>query len=124
MDKLRKEFLKERKMMADAMKTVLVERPKKATAVVPLPTQTQTHMKMTIDPDKLETTIKKACIPIQKRTITVLDTIPSQPVVTAAASAAASSSSKKIVTCKALNLNGTPCKFRAKKGHFCSKHAS
>lgn len=114
MDKLRKEFHKERKLMAEIMKTVVVDRPKKKDPIVscaPPPT------KMSIDPEKLEKTIQKACIPIVKKSITVIDSLP--VTVTSSASVPA----PKIVICKALNLNGTPCKFRAKKGHFCAKHA-
>jgi hypothetical protein len=29
-----------------------------------------------------------------------------------------------VLTCKAINLNGTPCKLRAKLGPFCMKHCT
>lgn len=119
MDKLRKEFHKERKMMAEIMKTVVIERP----AVVKKnpPVSVSPHSKLTIDPEKLEKTIQKACIPIVKKTITVIDKLPVAPVESSAAPVKTTKVTVSI--CRALNLNGTPCKFRAKNGHFCAKHA-
>lgn len=29
-----------------------------------------------------------------------------------------------VLTCKAINLNGTPCKLKAKLGPFCMKHCT
>jgi outer membrane biosynthesis protein TonB len=118
MEKLRKEFLKEREMMKEVMKTVVIDRPKKTPPPPPPPSIVA---KMTIDPEKLEMSIKKACVPIPKREITVLDKPPAVAVTTAPTGAVVAKPVAAL--CKALNLNGTPCKFRAKKGHFCAKHA-
>ena len=72
------------------------------------------NRKMTIDTTKLESTINKASVPIKKKEIVVIDFIPvHKPIVTVAATE----------LCKAKNLNGTPCKCRAKIGKFCAKHA-
>lgn len=126
MEKLRKEFLKERKMMAEAMKCVVIERPKKKPSP-PTPPIKTTTTKMVIDPEKLEKTIRKACVPVQKKTITVIDAPPPPPPVhshSSTATASASAAAKVVACkCKAMNLNGTPCKFKAKKGQFCAKHA-
>lgn len=46
--------------------------------------------------------------------IIVLDDVPKQATRTAAAAVAG--------TCKAMNLNGTPCKLKSKIGHYCMKH--
>lgn len=111
--KLRKEFMKERKDMIDIMKTVKSERSKPSvmrTVVVP------EHKKMEIDQEKLERTIQKACIPIEKKSIVFIDKPPVPHVVAAAPPPA-------LVLCAAKNLNGTPCKCRAKIGKFCAKHA-
>lgn len=107
--KLRKEFYTEQKAKREMMKNVVIERKK----VIKIETDT-TKFKMTIDPEKLENTIQKACIPVQKKCIAVIDKIPppsnkNPPVV--------------ILVCKAKNLNGTPCKCKAKIGQFCAKHA-
>ncbi len=120
MEKLRKEFLKEREMMKEVMKTVVIDRPKKTPPPPPPPSIVA---KMTIDPEKLEMSIKKACVPIPKREITVLDKPPAVAVTTAPAPTGAVVAKPVAALCKALNLNGTPCKFRAKKGHFCAKHS-
>lgn len=72
------------------------------------------NRKMNIDTNKLESTIKKAAVPIKKKEIVVIDFVPvHKPVVSVVA----------IELCKAKNLNGTPCKCRAKIGKFCAKHA-
>ena len=68
---------------------------------------------MNIDPVKLEATIRKACIPIKRHHIIVIDYIPLQPM----------KPTPEVQICKAKNLNGTPCKCRAKIGKFCAKHA-
>lgn len=115
MEKLRKEFIKERKAMAELMKTVVTERHKKVVESLPPTTNTT---KMTIDPQKLEDTIKKACVPIVKKSIQILDKLPAKP-----DSSGPVAVKKPAVLCKALNLNGTPCKCRAKIGKFCAKHA-
>jgi hypothetical protein len=74
-----------------------------------------TKKKMIIDPVKLETTIKKACIPLEKKNIVVLETLPKKvvPVIVPV----------PIAICQAKNLNGTPCKCKAKVGKFCTKHS-
>ena len=77
------------------------------------------NKKMSIDNEKLNMTIKKANVPIQRREIIVLDSIPkkpSQPETTTA-------SQTQVKICQARNLNGTPCKCKAKIGKFCTKHA-
>lgn len=74
--------------------------------------------KLIIDAVRLEETIKKACIPVKKRSIVFLNEIPSQSHVLL--------NKKPPVTliCQARNLNGTPCKCKAKiLGKFCMKHA-
>lgn len=112
MDKLRRDYILERKILADAMKLVLIERKPSIHPTVPSRTQPP---KMCIDPNKLEETIKRACIPVVRKEIKILDKIPvinveiAKPVI--------------IAVCKAKNLNGTPCKCRAKIGNFCAKHA-
>lgn len=73
------------------------------------------NRKMVIDISKLESTISKAAVPIKKKEIVVIDFVPvhKPPAVTVVATE----------LCKAKNLNGTPCKCRAKIGKFCAKHA-
>lgn len=73
------------------------------------------NKKMTVDQEKLEKTIQKAVIPIKKKEIVVIDFV---PVVNTHVP-----EPKVVEICKALNLNGTPCKCRAKIGKFCAKHA-
>lgn len=115
MDKLRKEFAKERKLFEEKMKDVVIERKKKTPVAI---VEQQKQKKMIVDQKKLEETIKKACIPIPKKTIVVLDTVPVAKVSTVMAAAPVA-----VSICKAINLNGTPCKCRAKIGQFCAKHA-
>lgn len=74
---------------------------------------------MTVDPVKLENTIKKACIPVEKKNIVVLETLPKK----VTASAAGAHVPVPIAICQAKNLNGTPCKCKAKVGKFCTKHS-
>lgn len=116
MDKIRREIMKERKIMDDILKSGLIERNN---PLRPRPPPTAQYKKMVIDPVKLEETIRKACIPVPRKTIQLLDKPPPPPVVRSE-----SSSAKVVVACKAINLNGTPCKCRAKIGKFCAKHAS
>jgi hypothetical protein len=75
------------------------------------------NKKMTINPEKLVKTIDKAAVPIPKKGIVVLDFLPKHPT--------SETVVKKVETriCQAKNLNGTPCKCRAKIGQFCAKHA-
>lgn len=115
MEKLRRDYIKERKMMAEAMKDVVTERRPPPHMRNPLPATAPT--KLTIDPHKLEETIKKACIPVVKKSIQVLDKVPPKPEENVKPKPVA------IAVCKAMNLNGTPCKCRAKVGKFCAKHA-
>lgn len=109
--KLRKDFYAEQKAKRDAMKNVVIERK----TITKVESDTGSKFSMIIDPEKLEKTIQKACIPIQKKCIAVIDKIPPPP------------SNKNppvvILVCKAKNLNGTPCKCKAKIGQFCAKHA-
>ena len=99
-------------MLADAMKLVVVVRGVPIHPIVPSRAQPK---KMCIDPTKLEETIKRACIPVARKEIKILDKLPvtnveiSKPVI--------------VAVCKAKNLNGTPCKCRAKIGNFGAKHA-
>lgn len=116
MEKLRREFRKERKMLAEVMKSPEFKRVITKKPVPPPPPPPP--VKFEIDPVKLEQTIKKACIPVAKKSIQVLDKVPTEqpkPV--------AESKPIAVVLCKAMNLNGTPCKCRAKIGKFCAKHA-
>lgn len=48
--------------------------------------------------------------------IVVLDDVP--PIATATATKAKAC----VSTCKAINLNGTPCKLKTKIGQYCMKH--
>lgn len=74
------------------------------------------NKKMKIDEKRLENTIQKAAsVQVKKKEIVQIDFIPSQPVVTKAI--------VNVKICEAMNLNGTPCKCRAKIGKFCAKHA-
>ena len=110
--KLRKDFYADQKAKRDVMKTVVIERK----TVTKVETDTCSKLKLTIDPEKLEKTIQKACIPIQKKCITVLDKIPTP-------APSKENPSVAVLICKARNLNGTPCKCKAKIGKFCTKHA-
>lgn len=114
--KLRKEFNKRNQ----EMKNLKIERVN-VKHVVPeirneIVDEIMKNKKMNVDNERLEKTIQKAVVPIKKKEIVVIDFVPEttkapeKPVVT-------------FTTCKALNLNGTPCKFRAKCGQFCTKHA-
>lgn len=116
--KLRKDFYSEQKAKRDMMKDVIIERKKMTSSGVCV---SSTLKKMIIDPEKLEKTIQKACQPVQKKCITFLEKPP-----------IASSSEKvlqknpvpvAVLICQARNLNGTPCKCKAKIGKFCAKHA-
>ncbi len=115
--KLRKEFAKERKNMIDIMNTVKSERSTKPSVVVRTVVVVPENKKMEIDQEKLERTIQKACIPIQKKSIVFIEKPPAPPVATVAAPPVV------VAICAAKNLNGTPCKCRAKIGKFCAKHA-
>lgn len=117
MEKLRKEFIKERKAMIDIMKNVVTERQKRS-VVAPVPAVVAPKKMMTIDPQKLEDTIKKACVPITRKSILVLEK-PPMTTTTATQKVVVTSS----LLCQARNLNGTPCKCKAKLGKFCAKHA-
>jgi hypothetical protein len=71
------------------------------------------------DKEFLEKTIQKACQPVKRHSIIVLDK-PPVPVSTSSQQPKATPSSS---ICQARNINGTPCKCKAKIGKFCSKHA-
>jgi hypothetical protein len=116
MEKLRRDFLKERKAMEEAMKTVVSERKKPT--IRPPPPPPPIHKKMIVDPQKLENSIKKACVPVVKNHIKILDKPPPPP-----PPRGTTSTPVIVAVCKAMNLNGTPCKCRAKVGKFCAKHA-
>jgi hypothetical protein len=118
--KLRQEYKKEKMLMSKAVKDAGDDMLRKRTTIhkPPLMTTTApTNFKLDVDPVKLDHTIKKACIPIEKRNIVFLDTLPKKvdqvvvPVHT------------PIIICQAKNLNGTPCKCKAKSGKFCTKHS-
>ncbi len=99
----------------DALMRV-VERTKTMEAPPTLPVV----KKLEIDPVKLEQTIKKAVQSsslVPKMRIVFLEEAPQQPKKPDAVTAAPSS------VCIARNLNGTPCKCKAKLGKFCAKHA-
>jgi len=118
--KLRHEFKKEKalmkKMMADAGDD-MIRKPGTGRISLPLPVPAAHRVKLTIDPIKLEQTIKKACIPIEKKSVVVLENVP-PPVATAAVAHVC-----VVAVCQARNLNGTPCKCKAKVGKFCAKHS-
>lgn len=48
--------------------------------------------------------------------IVILDEVP--PI----AASAATKAKACVSTCKAINLNGTPCKLKSKIGQYCMKH--
>lgn len=113
--KLRKEFYNEQKAKRDMMKDIVIERkPVNKTEI-----DTTSKFKMVVNPEKLEKTIQKACIPIQKKCINVLEKIPP----TSNKNPVPNSTAVSVVICQARNLNGTPCKCKAKIGKFCAKHA-
>ncbi len=70
--------------------------------------------------EKLQRTIRKACVKIPRHTTILLTEIP-KPATVAVKEPTATPS---VSICQARNLNGTPCKFKAKCGKFCAKHAS
>ena len=110
--KMRKEFYNEQKMKKDIMSEVKIERTKPTLQI----TTTNEKFKMTIDPKKLESTIQKACMPVKKKCIALIDTVPVLP-------PHSHKNPVAVVFCHARNLNGTPCKCKAKIGKFCAKHA-
>lgn len=75
------------------------------------------NKKMSIDEEKLSKTIEKATVPIKKREIVVIDFLPKNTVTDVPVK------KEEVKICQAKNLNGTPCKCRAKIGKFCAKHA-
>lgn len=92
---------------------------KKPATIVAAAEAEPVKIKMEIDPVKLEETIKKAIVPIQKKCIVVLDEIPKKTTTTTPAATAP----VPVALCIARNLNGTPCKCKAKLGKFCAKHS-
>lgn len=115
MQKLRKEFARERLEFERLKKDIVFERLKK-TEEVP-PTVPPPSKKLEIDVEKLEESIKRACVPVEKHGIVFIEKPP-----TVAASHKAPVATVVLV-CQAKNLNGTPCKCKAKIGKFCAKHA-
>lgn len=114
MEKLRREYLKEKKIAHASLAGIVVERIKRP-AIVETPAG---FKKMIVDPQKLEDAIKKACVPVQKRGVQILEKPPPPPTTVRAVAV-----TKVTALCKAINLNGTPCKCRANVGKFCAKHA-
>lgn len=116
--KLRQEYKKEKMLMkkavTDAGDDMIRKKNITKTHTITSATTT-TKFKLEVDPVKLNHTIKKACIPVEKRNIVFLDTLPKKVAVPAPVAA-------PIAICQAKNLNGTPCKCKAKAGKFCAKH--
>jgi hypothetical protein len=120
MNKLRKEMELYRRQFEDASERVIVKH------VIQEPTPEKKvlieemikNKKMKIDSTKLVNTIAHASVPVKKKAVVVIDFIVPPP--TAAVS---SKSATPDSICQAKNLNGTPCKCRAKIGKFCAKHA-
>jgi hypothetical protein len=117
--KLRQEYKKEKMLMkkavTDAGDDMLRKKNITKTYTITSATTTTTKFKLEVDPVKLDHAIKKACIPVEKRNIVFLDTLPKKVAVPAPVAA-------PIAICQAKNLNGTPCKCKAKAGKFCAKH--
>jgi hypothetical protein len=115
--KLRQEYKKEKMLMSKAMKDAGDDMLRKKNVHIHKPTTTisSTKFKLEVDPVKLDHTIKKACIPVEKRNIVFLDTLPKKV-------APAVPVPTPVAICQAKNLNGTPCKCKAKSGKFCAKH--
>ena len=94
----------------------VVERTKKDAPQHP----TLPPAKLEFDPEKLEQTIKKAVQSsslVPKMRIVFLEEAPKKnPEETKAVPIV-------VQLCIARNLNGTPCKCKAKLGKFCAKHA-
>lgn len=119
--KLRHEFKKEKTLMKKMFSEAGDDMIRKAVTPAAVTTSVVTSskkIKLEIDPVKLEQTIKKACIPVEKRSIIFLDTIPIKVAVTPVPVPV------PVSICQAKNLNGTPCKCKAKVGKFCTKHSS
>lgn len=112
--KLRKDFYKEQKEKKEMMKSVVIERKKMISTIT---SESPKNFKMIVEPEKLEKTIQKACVPVQKKCITFLE---KPPVV---APPTLNKNPVPVLICHARNLNGTPCKCKAKIGKFCTKHA-
>lgn len=112
MEKLRNNFLKERSVNPWRMNR------DECTHHHRTPPPSQEYKKLVIDPEKLERTIQKACVPIPKKSIEFIDKVlKPNPVVFV------STPPVTAIICSAKNLNGTPCKCKAKIGKFCAKHA-
>lgn len=120
--KLRNDFKKERalmrKMISEAGEDMKRTSATPPPTVVPVVVVTATKFKLQVDPTKLEETIKKACVSIEKKNIVILDKPPSTTKVVA------THPPVPVAICQAKNLNGTPCKCKAKFGKFCTKHRS
>lgn len=117
--KLRNEYKKEKDLMKKMIKDAgddMIRAPRKETTAK---ITSVIKFKLEVDPKKLEETIKKACVPVQKKNIIVLETIP----VFSAAAKPVAAPVAPVAICQSRNLNGTPCKCKAKIGKFCAKHA-
>ena len=116
--KLRQDYKKEqflmRKLISDAgddmFRTSVRKEP-----VAPIHT---VKYKLEVDPVKLEASIKKACVHVEKKSIVVLKDQPVKSTTTAKHHVVV------VAICQSKNLNGTPCKCKAKVGKFCTKHAT
>jgi hypothetical protein len=121
--KLRQEFKKERdimnKMIENARDDMVRKKTSPPRVTVPVELTVVTKFKLEVDPTKLEETIKKACVPVEKKNIVFLESLPKKTPTPSAAS-----QPKPVAICQARNLNGTPCKCKAKVGKFCVKHSS
>lgn len=118
MDALRREWKKEVRTFKAPPRDVLRVAPP---PIVPMKieksetvNQLVKNKKLQIDHKKLEETIKKAIIPVTKKSIVYIENI--VPV------AVAVQPKESIRICQSRNLNGTPCKCKAKFGNFCLKH--
>jgi hypothetical protein len=118
MDALRREWKKEIRTFKAPPRDVLRVVPP---PIVPMKVeksemvnQIVMNKKLQVDTLKLEESIKKAIIPITKKSISYIENI--VPV------AVTVQPKESIRICKSKNLNGTPCKCKAKFGNFCLKH--
>ncbi len=118
MEALRREFMKERKMRESAVHSARVKTTINIAEMnadkIKMVQEIITNRKIQVYKQKLEETIKNASVPVPKRSIVVIDPVPfsSVPV----------KEHVVVQICQSKNLNGTPCKCKAKVGKFCLKH--